>query len=460
MLRTSMPLVALGTALLVAAAPTHADEAGMRQELAAMRTELAALKAEVNQLRAATSAANPSSPAIAAAQPSASIAPATLATPVTADASVAAAPSSSPVAPTGIGVSESTRLWGYGELNYNRPTANASAAKADVRRAVLGFSHAFDDSTHVYGELEWEHAIASASDSGEAAVEQLYVEHQVVPAVAVRAGLSLIPLGFINERHEPTNYYGVERNFVETAIIPSTWREGGVSLLGSTDSGLSWNVGLTTGFDLSKWDATANEGRESPLGSIHQELAQAKARDVVHVRGGELAGHSRLHGRWRRIHRRRRPRPAGFSREERAPDLGRGARALAAGSIRSVRALCARTDQRHRGVEPELHRQPDTGAEIVLGRLRAGRVARLAARAIRRSRRSCATRRSTPRRRMRRSRRASACRPRTPSASGRVGAELLSDSIVVFKADYQHFNLADEVLGYANRFNLGVGYQF
>jgi hypothetical protein len=31
---------------------------------------------------------------------------------------------------------------------------------------------------------------------------------------------------------------------------------------------------------------------------------------------------------------------------------------------------------------------------------------------------------------------------------------------VVFKADYQHFNIEDLVLGYGNRFNLGVGYQF
>ncbi|MFI4970677.1 MAG: hypothetical protein ACHP7D_10770, partial [Lysobacterales bacterium] len=62
-------------------------------------------------------------------------------------------------------------------------------------------------------------------------------------------------------------------------IIPSTWREGGLSLLGSTESGLSWNVGLTTGFDLGKWDPASQDGRESPLGSIHQELQLAKAHD-------------------------------------------------------------------------------------------------------------------------------------------------------------------------------------
>jgi hypothetical protein len=67
---------------------------------------------------------------------------------------------------------------------------------------------------------------------------------------------------------------------VETAIIPTTWREGGIALLGGTPSGFNWNVGVTTGFDLSKWDSTSSEGRESPLGSIHQELQLARARDL------------------------------------------------------------------------------------------------------------------------------------------------------------------------------------
>jgi hypothetical protein len=102
--------------------------------------------------------------------------------------------------------------------------------------------------------------------------------------------LFLIPLGLLNENHEPTAYYGVFRNFVETAIIPTTWREGGISLLGGTASGFNWNVGLTTGFDLSKWDPTSKEGRESPLGSIHQELQLARARDLSIYAAGNYQG--------------------------------------------------------------------------------------------------------------------------------------------------------------------------
>lgn len=176
--------------------------------------------------------------------------------------------------------SGATVFSGYGEINYNRPTARGADTVFDVSRFVLGMQHRFDARTKVVTELEVEHAVSSADDSGEVEVEQAFVEHQLNDTWTARAGLFLIPLGLLNENHEPTVRHGVERNRVETAIIPTTWREGGVRLTGNFDSGLSWDVGVSTGFDLSKWDATASEGVETPLGSVHQELSLAKARDL------------------------------------------------------------------------------------------------------------------------------------------------------------------------------------
>jgi hypothetical protein len=150
-----------------------------------------------------------------------------------------------------------------------------------MRRFVLGYQHRFDEKTKVVTELEVEHAVSSADDPGEVEVEQAYVERQVTPVWALRAGLFLMPVGLLNENHEPTAFYGVERNFVETAIIPSTWREGGVQVIGNFDNGLMVQGGVTTGFDLNKWDAASTEGRESPLASIHQELAVARAHDLA-----------------------------------------------------------------------------------------------------------------------------------------------------------------------------------
>ena len=171
-------------------------------------------------------------------------------------------------------------FFGYGELNYSRPRDDAAATTADLARFVIGMGYRFDDRTRFVSELELEHAVSSASDPGEIEVEQAYVERELGNGLYAKAGLVLIPSGMLNESHEPTRYYGVFRNFVETAIIPSTWREGGVAIQGNTSNGFRWDLGVTTGFDLSKWDAAATEGQESPLGSIHQELAQARAKDL------------------------------------------------------------------------------------------------------------------------------------------------------------------------------------
>lgn len=175
----------------------------------------------------------------------------------------------------------STTLFSYGEINYNRPTHDSKAAQADARRVVLGLEQRLDELNKVTVEIEFEHAVTAAPDDpGEVAIEQAFVEHQINTTLSARGGLFLIPMGLLNENHEPTAFYGVERNYVETAIIPSTWREGGFTLIGTLDNGLTLEGGISTGFDLGKWDATTSDGQESPLGSVHQELAKAKAKDL------------------------------------------------------------------------------------------------------------------------------------------------------------------------------------
>lgn len=258
---------AVAAACLVLAGAAHAQsasEAELARRLDALATELANVKAQLQQLQQQKSLAGS-----AAASPNAA-----------SSTAAAAAPAVTTSAEQARTAEPSTVLSGYAELNYNRPTKASENAQADVRRFVLGLQHRFDARTKVVTELEVEHAVSSADDSGEVEVEQAYVEHQITPTWAARGGLFLMPLGLLNENHEPTAYYGVERNFVETAIIPSTWREGGVQAVGSFDNGLTLQGGISTGFDLTKWDAASSEGLESPLGAIHQELSLAKARDL------------------------------------------------------------------------------------------------------------------------------------------------------------------------------------
>jgi len=295
--RRSVPLCApraLALALALCLAPTaaRADEASLKAEIAELRAQLAALQAQMKTFadRAAVAPppANPTVAAgVAAAESGASAANAAKALP---DAALAARVDQLEQATAKALQFGDTTLSSYGEASYARPRSDADKTEADLVRAVIGFQHRFDDRTRVVGEFEWEHAVTSADDKGETAVEQLYVERQFDERFGARAGLVLIPLGFLNENHEPTAYYGVFRNFVETSIIPTTWREGGVALFGNVANGFDWNVGVTTGFDLSKWDPTSDEGRASPLGSIHQELSLARARNLSFYAAGNYRG--------------------------------------------------------------------------------------------------------------------------------------------------------------------------
>ena len=253
------------TAAMAIAPAAYASEAELLQRIDKLAAELEKIKAELAATRQKADTVERKQEAYAAA-------PAPL--------PAASAPGPAPVTEMAAATPPRTVLSGYGEINYNRPTRDTSQAQTDVRRAVIGIQHRFDDRTRLVSEFEWEHAIASAGDRGESAVEQLYVEREFDSGLRAKAGLFLIPAGLINVNHEPTAYYGVERNFVETAIIPSTWREAGLGISRAHDNGLSWEVGVTTGFDLTKWDAASGDGRESPLGSIHQEGQLAKSRNL------------------------------------------------------------------------------------------------------------------------------------------------------------------------------------
>ena len=250
----------------------------MQQQLDAMKQELARVKAQNDALAAAQ--------AKAAATP----APAPV---------VAAAPAPAPAPASAI--SPNLGLWGYGEIYYTHPTKDKSLTEADLARAVFGIGYKFDDRTSFNSEFEVEHAVASSSDAGEFEVEQFYIDHQLTDSINAKAGLYLMPVGLLNEHHEPTNYYGVQRNFVETLIIPSTWREGGVGLHGTSDIGLTWDLGVTTGLNLGGWNNSPEDPQYrtaldledndvAPMQAMHQELQLANAQHLSQYAGLNYVG--------------------------------------------------------------------------------------------------------------------------------------------------------------------------
>lgn len=213
-------------------------------------------------------------------------------------AQVQSAPSGS-AAPGG----PATTVNGYGEFNYNNYKSDTRPTQADLRRFVVGFHHRFDERLTFHSEVEFEHAVVSRDDEGEAEIEQAWVNYKFSDAVSVKGGLFLIPLGILNETHEPPTYYGVERNEVETRIIPTTWRELGVGMHGLVAGGLRYDVGITTGFDSGKLDDPSVGVR-----SAHQEGQLANAHDLsvygalnyrsrgLLVGGGVFAGNTGQNG--------------------------------------------------------------------------------------------------------------------------------------------------------------------
>ena len=273
--RTRLPtpvlkiLVAANLVLLTTGAFAQTVEQELVKKVDQLTEELAKVKAklqELQELQEQRAAAPAPAPAPVAATPAGAV--------PTAQAAAATAPE--PAKPS----EPATVLFSYGEINYNRPIHDSQDTLFDLRRFVLGFQHRFDDKNKVVTELEVEHAVTSADDPGEVEVEQAYIDHILNPTWSAQAGLVLIPAGLLNTKHEPTAYYGVERNFVETAIIPTTWREGGIQITGEFENGITLQGGVTSGFNLNKWDATSTEGQQSPLGSIHQELALASGHDL------------------------------------------------------------------------------------------------------------------------------------------------------------------------------------
>ncbi|WP_242206048.1 hypothetical protein [Aestuariivivens insulae] len=128
----------------------------------------------------------------------------------------------------------------YGELTYNQP--ESQNGELDVQRLVLLFGYKFNDKTQFVTELELEHV-------EEVFVEQAFVNYAVGSNVSLRGGLMLVPMGIVNEFHEPTTFNGVERPAVDNVIIPTTWREIGVGVTGRfNDLSLGYQAYVFNGF--------------------------------------------------------------------------------------------------------------------------------------------------------------------------------------------------------------------
>ena len=137
-------------------------------------------------------------------------------------------------------------LGGYGEGHYRVLVDDQGGGKdrADFVRLVLYAGYRFTDRLLFNIEIEFEHGTTGegAEEKGSVSVEFAYLDFLFDRRLNARAGMVLIPVGFINLIHEPPFYFGNNRPLVETVIIPTTWGEIGAGIFGEVLPGLSYSL--------------------------------------------------------------------------------------------------------------------------------------------------------------------------------------------------------------------------
>jgi hypothetical protein len=192
-------------------------------------------------------------------------------------------PAASKVYQVGKGLS----IGGYGEANYQARVNDQGGHKsdgtlpnsdnADLERLVIYTGYKFSDNILFNSEIEFEHGSTGNNGSGSTgtvSVEMAALDFFIDPLFNVRAGMVLMPMGFVNPIHEPPFFFGNNRPEVERRIIPSTWRENGLGLFGELLPGLSYTTYVVNGMNAKNFSADGiRSGRQSGGQALAEDLA-------------------------------------------------------------------------------------------------------------------------------------------------------------------------------------------
>ena len=198
------------------------------------------------------------------------------------------------LAPSAVGVyrraSPGVSLAGYGEMlleNFNSENeagaGGAPTTRLDLLRAVLYTGYRFNEKFLFNSELEVEHG-------NEIFVEFAYVDYLINDNLSLRGGLLLLPIGLVNEFHEPNVFFGAKRPETEQRIIPSTWRENGAGLIGSFGL-VNVRAYVTNGLNAAGFtSAGLRGGRQRGIQARAANMAFSGRVDVTPVPGVSAGG--------------------------------------------------------------------------------------------------------------------------------------------------------------------------
>ena len=164
-------------------------------------------------------------------------------------------------------------IGGYGKMDYYHKSneGKTNSDNIDVYRFIPYIGYKFTDNIIMNTEIEFEHGGAKegATGDGYVIIEFMYLDFLFNKNVNLRLGNMLMPMGLINERHEPTLFTTVQRPNTSKKLIPSTWHENGLMAYGQITDDLSYNIGAFSALQLGRGIGEGNDWlRDSRVGSF------------------------------------------------------------------------------------------------------------------------------------------------------------------------------------------------
>ncbi|SVE34441.1 uncharacterized protein METZ01_LOCUS487295, partial [marine metagenome] len=135
---------------------------------------------------------------------------------------------------SGGGIASRTQVHGYGEMHMEWSDENRT--RIDNHRFVIGIHSELSDWIHLNAEIDFEHAAQDME------FEFSYLDFLVSEKLNFRTGVMLMPVGNLNEHHEPPLFYSVERPNFHDKLIPTTWQQGGFGIFGQLDDGVKYRI--------------------------------------------------------------------------------------------------------------------------------------------------------------------------------------------------------------------------
>jgi len=122
---------------------------------------------------------------------------------------------------------KNVNVTGYGETHFNLPIDAERSTVFDAHRFVIGINARFTDWIFLSAEIDYEHAAQVLE------WEMAYLDFLFDPKINLRIGTVLIPVGFLNEFHEPVLFWTTERPKLHNRIIPTSWNGTGAGFFGT-----------------------------------------------------------------------------------------------------------------------------------------------------------------------------------------------------------------------------------